>query len=261
MPRFRDAGVAGGLRGTRARASTSRMAHALDAPVNTCCGCSAHARGCRPGCSCGPGGEEPVCHVDGDAALFVRPQPVGQRREIGDAVVVGDGVEMIQRQAVRCRAAGDRSACSFRRPPNPRWRCAIVGVSSEVPSRLRSSIAATEVRSSARVSPRSDTVAAEISAITPAMSGLHDRTAPVMVRSPPCGSAPTPPLIRTLRHNVFRTPPAGMPSRSEHLRSCEVDRRQLGASSSMWRQMSSSVQFGTAGEHRHLFPADPAAGQ
>ena len=52
------------------------------------------------------------------------------------------------------------------------------------PSRLRSSIAATDVRSSARVSPRSDTVAAEISAMTPAMSVACERTAPVMVRSP-----------------------------------------------------------------------------
>ncbi len=45
-------------------------------------------------------------------------------------------------------------------------------------------MAATEVRSSARVSPRSETVAAEISAMTPAMSVARERTAPVMVRSP-----------------------------------------------------------------------------
>ena len=52
------------------------------------------------------------------------------------------------------------------------------------PSRLRSSIAAADVRSSARVSPRSETVAAEISAMTRSISVACERTAPVMVRSP-----------------------------------------------------------------------------
>jgi hypothetical protein len=49
---------------------------------------------------------------------------------------------------------------------------------------LRSSIAAAEVRSSALVSPRSDTVDAAISAMTAAMSAACERTAPVIVRSP-----------------------------------------------------------------------------
>ncbi|CAM5680031.1 hypothetical protein MAUB1S_01428 [Mycolicibacterium aubagnense] len=133
----------------------------------------------------GLGGEEAVGHVDGDALLAFGAQAVGQGRQVGHPVVVGDGVQVVQGQAVGvvqqpadqgALAIVDRACCrDTKKLPSPHQK---------YPSRLRSSIAATDVRSSARVSPRSDTVAAEISSMTLAMSTAFDRTAPVMVRSP-----------------------------------------------------------------------------
>ena len=134
------------------------------------------------------GREEPVGNVDGDALFTLGAQTVGQRGQVGDAFFVGDGFQVIQRQAVgvvhqppdqRALAVVDRS-----RRGDPQQLAGLVRRHQKYPSRLRSSIAAADVRSSARVSPRSETVAAEISAITPVISVAVDRTAPVMVRSP-----------------------------------------------------------------------------
>ena len=118
----------------------------------------------------GVGREEPVCHIDGDALLTLGTQPVGQRGQVGDALFVGDGLEVVERQAVGV----------MQEPPD---KCALTVVDrsgggdpeklarhQKYPSRLRSSMAAADVRSSARVSPRSETVAAEISAITRSIS-------------------------------------------------------------------------------------------
>ena len=46
------------------------------------------------------GGEEPVRDVDGDALLPLGAQAVGQGGEVGDALFVGDRLEVIERQAV-----------------------------------------------------------------------------------------------------------------------------------------------------------------
>ena len=46
------------------------------------------------------GREEAVRHVDGDALFAFGTQTVRQRGEIGDAVGVGDGFQVVQRQAV-----------------------------------------------------------------------------------------------------------------------------------------------------------------
>ena len=48
----------------------------------------------------GVGGKEAVRDVDGDALFAFGAQTVGQRREVGDALLVGDGLQVVQRQAV-----------------------------------------------------------------------------------------------------------------------------------------------------------------
>ena len=130
------------------------------------------------------GREEPVRHIDGDALFALGAQTVRQRGKVRDTLVVGDGVQMIGRQAVGVvQQAADQRALAVvdgTRGGDPQQ---LTG-HQKYPSRLRSSIAAAEVRSSARVSPRSETVAAEISSITRSMSVAVERTAPVMVRSP-----------------------------------------------------------------------------
>ena len=131
------------------------------------------------------GREEPVGNVDGDALFTLGAQTVGQGGEVGHAFFVGDGFQVIQWQAVRVvQQPPDKRALAVvhrSRRGDPQQ---LAGRHQKYPSRLRSSIAAAEVRSSARVSPRSETVAAEISAITRVISVAVERTAPVMVRSP-----------------------------------------------------------------------------
>src|SRR6202012_1357484 len=46
------------------------------------------------------GGEEAIRDVDRDALFAFAAQAVGQRREIGNALFVGDPLQMVQRQAV-----------------------------------------------------------------------------------------------------------------------------------------------------------------
>ena len=46
------------------------------------------------------GREEPVRHIDGDALLALGAQAVRQRGEVRDALLVGDGLQMVGRQAV-----------------------------------------------------------------------------------------------------------------------------------------------------------------
>ena len=67
------------------------------------------------------GREEPVRHIDGDALLPLGAQPVRQRGEVGDALLIGDRLQMVESAGCRCRAAGGRSACSCRRRRSPRW--------------------------------------------------------------------------------------------------------------------------------------------
>ena len=46
------------------------------------------------------GGEEAIGDVDRDALFAFGAQTIGQRREVGDALFVGDGLQVVQRQAV-----------------------------------------------------------------------------------------------------------------------------------------------------------------
>ena len=48
----------------------------------------------------GGGGEEPVGDVDRDALFAFGAQAVGQRGQVGDTLFVGDGFQVVQRQAV-----------------------------------------------------------------------------------------------------------------------------------------------------------------
>ncbi|SLC65112.1 Uncharacterised protein [Mycobacteroides abscessus subsp. massiliense] len=45
-------------------------------------------------------GEEPVGHVDGDALFAFGAQAIGKRGQIGHALIVGHGFQMVHRQAV-----------------------------------------------------------------------------------------------------------------------------------------------------------------
>ena len=114
----------------------------------------------------------PVGNVDRDALLAFGAQTVRDRREI-ERSTARDVVEVIgeQRPGVQEEAA-DQGALAVvdgsrrRQPQQLAPAGQLGGRHQKYPSRLRSSIAASEVRSSARVSPRSDTVAASVSAIT-----------------------------------------------------------------------------------------------
>ena len=136
------------------------------------------------------GGEEPVGDVDRDSLLALGAQAVGDRGQVGLAVA-GDVVEVVgeQRPGVEQQASDQRALAIVHRARGgqPQQVAFVRDVSAgaqKYPSRLRSSIAAAEVRSSARVSPRSETVAASVSAITAVMSPACERTAPVTVKSP-----------------------------------------------------------------------------
>src|SRR3954463_5526520 len=138
-------------------------------------------------------GEEPVGDVDGDALLALGAQPIGQGGQIrlagGGRIRLAGGVrdrlEVVERQAggVVQQSADQCALAVINRPCGRDAQQLTSRGHQKYPSRLRSSIAAEDVRSSARVSPRSETVAAEISTITPSMSVARERTAPVIVRS------------------------------------------------------------------------------
>src|SRR4029077_18609637 len=140
----------------------------------------------RQDVAAGIGREEPGRDVDGYPLLPLSTQAIGKSGQVGDPFLVGDRLEMVERQTVgvvqqpadqRALAVVDGSRGSDPQQLARRRH-------QKYPSRLRSSIAATDVRSSARVSPRSETVAAEISSMTRSMSTARERTAPVIVRSP-----------------------------------------------------------------------------
>ena len=46
------------------------------------------------------GGEEAICHVDRDALFAFGTQAVGQRGEVGDALLVGHCLQVVEREAV-----------------------------------------------------------------------------------------------------------------------------------------------------------------
>ena len=136
------------------------------------------------------GREEPIGDVDRDALLALGAQPVGDCCEIHRSPA-RDVVDVIGEQRARVeQEAPDQGALAVidrsrsRESQQLTMAGQLGGPHQKYPSRFRSSIAASEVRSSALVSPRSDTVAASVSAITDGMSAASDRTAPVTVMSP-----------------------------------------------------------------------------
>ena len=152
------------------------------------------------------GGEVAVGHVDGDALLALGPQPVGEQGEVGVVLaprpagplhrrelVLEDRLGVVQQPpdegalAVVHRAG--RGQPQDVAVPVPRPGACHGGAlgcvgHQKYPSFLRSSIAASLVRSSARVWPRSVIRVAAISVMTSSSVAAADSTAPVQVMSP-----------------------------------------------------------------------------
>ncbi len=164
-----------------------------------------------------PGGlEVAVGDVDRDALLALGAQAVGEQGEVHVAVAVALGHLARRARAGRrgsawSRTAAGRSGSTCRRRPSRRWRTGAArrtGIRrplripragfqpallrrmmpsrhQKYPSRLRSSIAASVTRSSARVSPRSVIRVAAISATTTStIVDASERTPPVQLMSP-----------------------------------------------------------------------------
>jgi hypothetical protein len=118
--------------------------------------------------------EVAVGDVDRDALLALGAQPVGQVREVLEVrLLVGH-----QRLGVVEQAPDQRRLAVVHRPRrrDPEHQ--------KYPTLLRSSMAASDTRSSARVSPRSVTRVAAISATTSSSEAAVERTAPVQLMSP-----------------------------------------------------------------------------
>ena len=150
------------------------------------------------------GHERAVGDVDRDALLALGPQAVHQQRQVGvvvAALAAGalDGLQLVghQRLGVEEQPADERALAVVHRPgggdpqklrgPPARPPRRPVGGGAghqKYPSRLRSSIAASVTRSSARVSPRSEMRAPAISAMTASRLWAPETTAPVQVMSP-----------------------------------------------------------------------------
>src|SRR5690348_15772417 len=139
--------------------------------------------------------EVAVGDVDRDALLALRDQAIGQQREIdrGVAVARGDTLErgklivrhgagVVQQPADERALAVVDAACRGK-PQQPRI---ITGRKrhQKYPARLRSSIEASEVRSSSRVAPRSLMRAVMISATTSSAVAAGDSTGKVHEISP-----------------------------------------------------------------------------
>ena len=119
-------------------------------------------------------GERAVRDVDRDALLALGAQAVGELREVVRALVGQQRAGVVQ-QAPDQRRLAVVDGAGGRDPQE---------VHQKYPSRLRSSIAASLTRSSARVCPRSVTSVAAISATTSSSVAASERTAPVTTMSP-----------------------------------------------------------------------------
>ena len=135
--------------------------------------------------------EVAVRDVDRDALLALRAQPVGDEREIDAAVLAvptparaPQRVELIVRERARVvQQSPDQRRLAVVDGPR-RHDTQELAAAQKYPSRLRSSIAASVTRSSARVSPRSVIRLTAISATTAASERAPERMAPVQVMSP-----------------------------------------------------------------------------
>ncbi len=136
-----------------------------------------------------PGGREvAVGDIDGDALLTFGAQAVGEQRQVDVAVAAFPTGPLDRRQLV-----GEQGLRVVEQPADQR-RLAVVDGSGgrhaqqlghqKYPSRLRSSMAASLTRSSARVAPRSVILVAATSTMTSSGVRAVDSTAPVQVMSP-----------------------------------------------------------------------------
>ena len=102
MPKqFRDAGVPAGLaQHTGAGVDQQHRDVRVGRAGEHVAGVALVAGGVGQDVAAPLGGEEPVGHVDGDALLAFGAQTVGERGQVGDALFVGDGLEVVERQAV-----------------------------------------------------------------------------------------------------------------------------------------------------------------
>ncbi len=196
------------------RASTSTRARsAVDAPGDHVAGVLDVARGVGDDELALRGGEVAVGDVDRDALLALGPQAVGEQRQVRVLVapvaagaldrlelVLEDRLRVVEQAtderalAVVDRAGGREPqhlhqtahevplACGLVSKVGP-WR-ARRRSSLKYPSRLRSSMAASDRRSSARVAPRSVMRVAATSTMTSAIVAAVDSTAPVHDASP-----------------------------------------------------------------------------
>src|SRR5690606_38129787 len=133
------------------------------------------------------GGEVAVGDVDGDALLALGPQAVGEQRQ------VGVGVAPLEAGALdRGELVFEDGLRVVEQAPDER-RLAVVDAArggeaeqfhQKYPSRLRSSMPASLMRSSARVAPRSLMRVTAVSSMMAATSAAADSTAPVQVASP-----------------------------------------------------------------------------
>jgi hypothetical protein len=139
-----------------------------------------------------PGGEVAIGHVDRDALLALGPQAVGEEGEVDRAGLAaeaalsggaGDRLELVGEDRLRVvqQAAHERGLAVVDRPGG---REAEERRHQKYPSFLRSSMAASERRSSARVAPRSVRLDAATSVTISERVAASDSTAPVQLRSP-----------------------------------------------------------------------------
>lgn len=141
-------------------------------------------------------GEVAVGDVDGDALFAFGSQPVGQQRQVRIRQAAPPGGVLDRLQLV-----GEYRLGVVQQPPDQRGLAVVHGPGGgeaqqrgrrdldgcghqKYPSRLRSSIAASDSRSSAREAPRSVTRLPPISAMTWAIVPAPESTAPVHDMSP-----------------------------------------------------------------------------
>jgi hypothetical protein len=142
-------------------------------------------------------GEVAVRHVDGDALLALDGEAVGEEREVEPAVAAAlggarDGGELVLEQALRIeqQPADERALAVVDGAGGGEAQRAGSGgkrddgIHQKYPSRLRSSIEASDVWSSMRVEPRSVMVAAAVSAMIFSTVSAPEATGHVQVTSP-----------------------------------------------------------------------------
>ena len=135
----------------------------------------------------GRGGEVAVGHIDGDPLLALGPQTVGEEGQVGVLVATLAADALHRLQLVLEDGLGvEEQPTDQRALPVVHRSCRSQAeqLHQKYPSRLRSSMAASLTRSSARVAPRSVSREAATSMTMSSAETAVDSTAPVQVMSP-----------------------------------------------------------------------------